>query len=120
MMEVHGTCQKCGQYVLVQVDEDATEEEVNEAATLTCGCKGSQEEKELKESIGKCRENIKTIFGKGRIAEILQDAAEDVRSGEIEQMTLKLDKRTTAKLWVDASGKVAVEKKIIQKVSANA
>ena len=106
--------------MLVQVNEDATEEEVNEAATLACGCKESRAEKELQESIGKCRENIKTIFGKGRVAEILQDAVESVRSGEIEQMTLKLDKRTTAKLWVDASGKVAVEKKIIQKVSANA
>lgn len=120
MMEVHGICQKCGQYVLVKMNEDATEKEINEAATLACGCKGSQDEKELKESLGKCRENIETIFGKSRVAEILQDAVEDVRNGEIEQMTLKLDKRTTAKLWVDASGKVAVEKKIIQKVSANA
>ena len=51
MMEVHGTCRHCGQYVLVRVDEDATQEEINEAATLECGCSESKKDKEKQEDI---------------------------------------------------------------------
>ena len=53
MMEVHGTCRHCGQYVLVRVNEDATQEEINEAATLECGCSESKKDKEKQEEIRK-------------------------------------------------------------------
>ena len=97
MMEVHGTCRHCGQYVLVRVNEDATQEEIR-----------------------KCKSTIKEIFGDTRVAELLTEAADDIREGTMMQMTLKLTKSTTAKVWVNADGKISVEKKTVKKESTKA
>ena len=120
MMEVHGTCKHCGQYVLVRVNEDATEEEINEAATLECGCSESKKDKEKQEEIGKCKSTIKEIFGDTRVAELLTEAADDIREGTIMQMTLKLTKSTTAKVRVNADGEISVEKQTVKKESTKA
>ena len=120
MMEVHGTCRQCGQYVLVRVNEDATQEEINEAATLECGCSESKKDKEKQEEIRKCKSTIKEMFGDTRVAELLTEAADDIREGTMMQMTLKLTKRTTAKVWVNADGEISVEKKTVKKESTKA
>lgn len=120
MMEVHGTCRHCGQYVLVRVNEDATQEEINEAATLECGCSESKKDKEKQEKIRKCKSTIKEIFGDTRVAELLTEAADDIREGTMMQMTLKLTKSTTAKVWINADGEISVEKKTVKKESTKA
>lgn len=120
MMEVHGTCRHCGQYVLVRVNEDATQEEINEAATLECGCSESKKDKEKQEEIRKCKSTIKEIFGDTRVAVLLTEAADDIREGTMMQMTLKLTKNTTAKVWVNADGEISVEKKTVKKESTKA
>lgn len=115
MMEVYGTCRYCGQYVLVRVNEDATQEEINEAATIECGCSESKKDKEKQEEIRKCKTTIKEIFGDTRVAELLTEAADDIREGTMMQMTLKLTKNTTAKVWVNTDGEISVEKKTEKK-----
>lgn len=117
MMEVHGTCRHCGQYVLVSVSEDATQEEINEAATLECGCSKSKKDKEKQDGIRKCKTTIEEIFGDTRVAQLLTEAADDIIEGTIMQMTLKLTKNTTAKVWVNADGEISVERKTVKKES---
>lgn len=117
MMGVHGICRHCGQYVLVRVNEDATQEEISEAATLECGCSESKKDKEKQEEIRKCKSTIKEIFGDTRVAELLTEAADDIREGTMMKMTLTLTKNTTAKVWVNTDGKISVEKKTVKKES---
>lgn len=117
MMEVHGTCRHCGQYVLVSVNKDATQEEINEAATLECGCSESKKDKEKQDGIRKCKTTIEEIFGDTRVAQLLTEAADDIIEGTIMQMTLKLTKNTTAKVWVNADGEISVERKTVKKES---
>ena len=117
MMEVHGTCRHCGQYVLVRVNEDATQEEINEAATLECGCSESKKDKEKQDGIRKCKTTIEEIFGNTRVAQLLTEAADDIREGTMMQM---LTKSTTAKVWINADGEIGVEKKTVKKESTKA
>lgn len=120
MMEAHGTCRHCGQYVLVRVNEDATQEEINEAATLECGCANQRKIRRSRKNIRKCKTTIEEIFGDTRVAELLTEAADDIREGTIMQMTLKLTKSTTAKVWINADGEIGVEKKTVKKESTKA
>lgn len=97
MIKVHGTCRHCGQYVLVRVNEDATQEEIR-----------------------KCKSTIKEIFGDTRVAELLTEAVDDIREGTMMQMTLKLTKSTTAKVWINKDGEISVKRKTVKQESTKA
>ena len=59
IMMNHG-CPFCGQVQAIQVKDDATEHEINEAAIKMCICEGAEQHKELTNA----RKNIRELFGK--------------------------------------------------------
>ena len=60
MITMNHGCPFCGQVLAVQVKDDATEHEINEAAIKLCICEGAEKHKELTNA----RKNISELFGK--------------------------------------------------------
>lgn len=54
----HG-CPFCGQVQAIEVNENATEKEINDAAIKLCICEGAEKHKEMEN----VRKNIKALFG---------------------------------------------------------
>lgn len=75
MITMNHGCPFCGQVLAVQVKDDATEHEINEAAIKLCICEGAEKHKELTNA----RKNISELFGKASEAKFDDSFSIDVQ-----------------------------------------
>lgn len=117
-----GSCRFCGQYISVKVNEAATLQEIEEAATLECGCDEAKVYKTKTEQINKAKDNIDKIFrtkskdGKNvPIADtciaLMNRAVELMVDHVLLSVAIKVDGETSAKITCKKDGGITVERK---------
>ena len=120
MITMNHGCPFCGQVLAVQVKDDATEHEINEAAIKLCICEGAERHKELNNA----RKNIGKLFGKASeakfddsfchdVQEDLYNWAEKIYEGMYDKITVTMENGDKA--VIAATGKrikISREKKI--------
>lgn len=111
-----GICKFCKQMRLVEINENASAEEVNEQATEECDCPGAEQEREHKRRIENVNWNIQNLIeedGRPDVAGILYAAAETMVNAKIKKVTVSINAEITVSMSRDGDGKVTVEKKRI-------
>ena len=63
MVSATANCKFCGQGRIVSVPKDATPEEIEEAATLACGCEAAKGYAESVARVGKAKKRVVELFG---------------------------------------------------------
>lgn len=120
MITMNHGCPFCGQVLAVQVKDEATEHDINEAAIKLCICEGAEKHKELTNA----RKNISELFGKASEAkfddsfgvEVLEDLylwAEKIYEEMYDKIVITMENGDKA--VIAASGKrikISREKKI--------
>lgn len=111
-----GICRFCNQMRLVEVNENASGEEVNNKATEECDCPEAEHERDHKRKIENVNWNIQSLIeedGRPDVAEILYAAAETMVNANIKKVAVNINAETTVSMSRDGDGKITVEKKRI-------
>ena len=98
----YGACKYCGQIKPFEVDEDVTNEKMDEMATEECNCDEAKQAKKLKESEKRAERNIDKLFGQNDAGEILKAAVHSVATYGIESITVKVGS-VKGELWLKNS-----------------
>lgn len=99
MQTVKGQCRYCGQNRIVELFDNATDDQIDEEVALTCTCKAAreyQEKKDLEEKLQEAK-----ISAKGTTFELFHEEfpdVEDILNAGIEAITEKRFKNLTIKI----------------------
>ena len=87
----HGFCKFCGQAYIVDADQEATEEELNELATAKCSCEGALAAAWKESVLEVFRQDLEAVFGKenGDIKKLFGQAGEMIMRGRMKSLTVK-------------------------------
>lgn len=105
-----GICNYCGQSLMVECEENATEEQLNELASDKCGCSEAKEARELKMSEEKARQNVEKLFGKYDAGAVLMAAVHPVASCAVDSVTVNVGNGVKGMVLLGNNGKVKVKK----------
>lgn len=117
-------CRFCGQMVQFAEDEDLTEPQAQEMATMNCSCDDAveyQKEKNRKENALK---NVEKLFGREApqekriredVVKLLRAAVEEIYTGGLAKVTLNLRGGVKASVSQNSKGEINVERTETQK-----
>lgn len=89
MIEKIGTCQYCGQNVMVRVPDDATRDECNKEAAKICNCLDAQQMQAIEQSIALAEKVIKEEYASNQYAQkVLMAAVNAVGYGSLDKVTI--------------------------------
>ena len=112
-------CRFCGQMVQIGTEEELTQPQAEEEATMTCNCKEATEYQKEKKRKEKAIGNVYALFGKDAspekrcedgIVNILKEAVEEIYGGELAKVTLNLRGGVKAQISQNAKGEINVER----------
>ena len=109
-----GHCKYCHESRMVEVPENATDEEINEAATLDCDCGGARLARKKEYQKEACIAYIDEMVGKDHpeIGEILKVGIEAIQDMKVSKITVNTYIGQTARLSMGKDGiKVELERK---------
>ncbi len=117
-------CRFCGQMVQFAEDDDLTEPQAQEMATMNCSCDDAveyQKEKNRKENALK---NVEKLFGREApqekriredVVKLLRAAVEEIYTGGLAKVTLNLRGGVKASVSQNSKGEINVERTETQK-----
>jgi len=109
-MKETGACIYCGQIATVTVPEDATEEQINQAATRQCNCNEAVQENRLTASIDAAGVDIDDLFAEWpAMQKLLNESVEPVARGGIAKITIQQGKIKAA-ISKNGKGEIKVER----------
>lgn len=112
-----GECRFCKQ--LLTLEEEMTEAQANERATMRCKCEDAMEYQKEAMRKEKALQNIQALFGDGapkenrvkeEIAEILKKGVEVIYTGSLAKITLNLRGGVKATISQNSKGEISVER----------
>lgn len=109
-----GFCIYCNEGMMIEVPDDANQEEINEAVTKKCRCIKASQIRERIEQKENCIANIETMLEGNYpvIAQILRDNIEAIQDNKIKKITINTYGNHTARMSKTKDGiKVELEKK---------
>ncbi len=109
-----GYCKYCHDRRVVEVPDDATDNEINEAATLDCDCPGAILARKKEYQKEACTEYIEKMISTDfpEIGEIMKNSIQDMQDMKISKITINTYVGKTARLTMSKDGiKVELEKK---------
>lgn len=110
-----GFCRYCNNQRMVEVPDDATEELINQEATVTCDCYRAKAEREKEYQKEACIANIDDMLGKKypEIASLLIDSIDAIQASKIKKITVNTHFNQTIRLQKAKDGiKVELERKL--------
>lgn len=110
MMTVTGFCKYCGQAMMVECEENATEEQINEKASEKCICAEAEEVRETIMSEERARKNVVELFGQHDASEVLIAAVHPVAIRAIDSVTINIPNGVKGTVTLGNNGKVKVKK----------
>lgn len=116
----YGICKFCGQTYMVEADEDATKDEINELATAKCDCPGAANYAWKKETLAVYDQDLEVIFKPGDpLKDLFYHAGRMIMNGQIQTMGIKTDrdKALSLKLKKSALCITITEKKTMENMS---
>lgn len=108
---VKGACRFCGQIIMVDALLDYTQEDIDEAATESCGCNDATEYVEKKSQKERAKERILKQFSNFQETNrvLLEDIADAVIDEHIVKATIQISGREKCTINMDAKGKVKIK-----------
>lgn len=112
-------CRFCGQMIQIGNDDELTQPQAEEMATMTCQCPAAVEYQKEKQRKEKALKNVSVLFGEDaapekRIGEgivsILRAAVEEIYSGGLAKVTLNLRGGVKASISQNSKGEINVER----------
>ena len=92
-------CRFCGQMMQISTEEQLTQPQAEEQATMSCNCDAAVEYQKEKQRKEKAMKNVSVLFGEDAgpekrvgqgIVNILRAAVEEIYSGGLAKVTLNL------------------------------
>lgn len=99
MMTQTAQCRMCGQIVQIETEEELTEPQADEQATMLCTCQDAIEYQKEKNRKEKALRNVDILFGKEAAAEkqlndnlvaLIKTGVEEIYKGGLAKITLNL------------------------------
>ena len=115
MVTKHGYCRYCNNPRIIEIYEDATQEECNAVASDECDCYGAEEARKREYQKGACIANIDLMLAEKRpeIAEIFRNCIDALQDKKIKKITINTYGNTSARMYANKDGiKIEVEKKL--------
>lgn len=112
-------CRFCGQMVQFARDDDLTETQAQEIATMNCGCDDAVEYQKEKNRKENALGNVEKLFGKEApqekriredIVKLLRAAVEEIYTGGLAKVTLNLRGGVKASVAQNSKGEINVER----------
>lgn len=121
LIQQTGACRYCGQIRAFHVARAWSQEDLDEEATLTCGCFESQTYRTRKESYKNAEEIIEKLFTEGNrlrwmyrieldpaLKPLLMQGLDQVAAGIITGMTVN-EGRVDIRIWITGSGQIKIK-----------
>ena len=119
-MEV-GYCKFCGQAYMVEAGLEATREELNELATMKCGCTGAEAYAYRQEVLAVYDQDLEVVFAEGNedFKELFRKAGQMIMAGKMKSLSIKTERDKAMSLKVKQSGLciTITEKKTMENIS---
>lgn len=112
MNKIIGYCRFCGNPMMVMANDEMTDEDLNNQASLECDCEGARAERDIQHLIKTGEHSLKMIIAKKsqKTADALLPFVEFIARGKIKKISINFDGITTASMYTASSGKkIAVE-----------
>lgn len=112
-------CRFCGQMMQIQTEEQLTQPQAEEEATMSCNCEAAVEYQKEKQRKEKAMKNVSVLFGEDAapekragegIVNILRAAVEEIYSGGLAKVTLNLRGGVKASISQNSKGEINVER----------
>lgn len=112
-------CRFCGQMIQFMGDDDLTEPQAQEIATMSCECDEAAEYQKEKNRKENALKNVQKLFGEDApqdkrirddIIKILSAAVEEIYTGGLAKVTLNLRGGVKASISQNAKGEINVER----------
>lgn len=110
-----GYCRYCNNPRIVEVEEEADQDERNRVASEECNCYGAEEARKKKYQKDACVANLDEMLRQKRpeIAEILESAIDAMQDKKIKKITVNTYGNTTVRMYQNKDGiKIEVERKL--------
>lgn len=114
-----GCCKYCGQMVTLNIpaDKEYTEADLDTIASTRCDCQVAAETKRREDRLNEAYKSIDEIFPEIEpVRNLMKQAAELISREEIDNISVKIDEVTSAKIKMTTKGKIRIER--IRKNSA--
>lgn len=100
-----GYCKFCGQTYMVEADEDASKDELNELATAKCDCQGAALYAWKKETLAVYDQDLEVIFktGDDELKELFYRAGRMIMNGQMETLNVRTEHDKTVSLKMKKS-----------------
>ena len=111
-------CRFCGQMMQISAEEQLTQPQAEEQATMSCNCDAAVEYQKEKQRKEKAMKNVSVLFGEDAapekrvgegIVSILRAAVEEIYSGGLAKVTLNLRGGVKASISQHSKGEINVE-----------
>lgn len=73
MKQTQGKCKYCGQYIVLEVPDTFTEEDINEEASRKCSCPQAEARARIEENIASAEGAIKALFNEKENVTYMRD-----------------------------------------------
>lgn len=112
-------CRFCGQMMQISAEEQLTQPQAEEQATMSCNCDAAVEYQKEKQRKEKAMKNVSVLFGEDAapekrvgegIVSILRAAVEEIYSGGLAKVTLNLRGGVKASISQNSKGEINVER----------
>lgn len=112
-------CRFCGQMMQISEEEQLTQPQAEEQATMSCNCDAAIEYQKEKQRKEKAMKNVSVLFGEDAapekrvgegIVSILRAAVEEIYSGGLAKVTLNLRGGVKASISQNSKGEINVER----------
>lgn len=112
-------CRFCGQMVQLDTEEQLTQPQAEEQATMSCTCPEAVEYQKEKQRKEKAMKNVSVLFGEDAapekragegIVNILRAAVEEIYTGGLAKVTLNLRGGVKASISQNSKGEINVER----------
>lgn len=112
-------CRFCGQMMQIPAEEQLTQPQAEEQATMSCNCDAAVEYQKEKQRKEKAMKNVSVLFGEDAapekrvgegIVNILRAAVEEIYSGGLAKVTLNLRGGVKASISQNSKGEINVER----------
>jgi len=119
-MKETGACPFCGQEVMVQVPETASEEEASYAAAMNCDCLNAHTFRRKEQAKKEGQESIEDVLNQDeqgkrigcRVIPVAKELIPAIVEGDIRSVTVSITPEISIKLkWNEKAAKVDVERK---------
>lgn len=119
-MEV-GYCKFCGQAYTVEAVPDAAKDELDELATMKCGCAGAAAYAYRQGVLATYDQDLEVVFAEGNedFKELFRKAGQMIMAGKMKSLSIKTERDKAMSLKVKQSGLciTITEKKTMENIS---